>query len=97
MTDILLATSSSPDIITAAKTMFGKIYTDIAGIFTLLCVVALSACLIGMMFCKNGKVVEECREWRNRIIISWIVFNCLGSIFKYGEDLTSNTKWTATS
>ncbi|HAX52471.1 MAG TPA: hypothetical protein DIW17_13055 [Clostridiales bacterium] len=82
------------DIFSAANQIFRKVYTDLSGVFTLICVVVLAVCLLGMMFCRNGRLVEEFRSWRNRIIGSWIIFNVLGSIITYGETLFRNTKWS---
>lgn len=77
------------------KTMFSTIYGDVSGIFTLICIVALSICFLGMLLCKDARKVEDFHQWRNRIFVTWIVFNILGSIAKYGENLTKNLNYKA--
>lgn len=79
----------------ALNQLFTQVYGDISGFFTLACIVAVSVCLIGMLLCKDLRKVEEFHQWRNRILISWVVFNFLGSIATYGNTLFANTKYSA--
>lgn len=72
------------DIITNA---IRKLYTDISGMFTLICVVVLVICLIGQMVSKSQKTVEEFKMWQKRVIWSWVIFNLLGAIARYGQEL----------
>lgn len=80
-----------------AARILTSVYDSIGSIFTLVCVVILVICLIGMMVSKNGKTVEEFRAWRNRVIISWVIFNCLGSFIKYGQEITKGLSWNASN
>lgn len=72
------------DIITNA---IKKLYTDISGLFTLICIVVLVICLIGQMVSKNQRTVEEFKMWQKRVIWSWVIFNLLGAIARYGQEL----------
>lgn len=81
-------------IFSAAKTILTTVYGDIKSIFTLLCIVALVICLIGMLVSKNSKMVEEFRSWRNRIVWSWVLFNVLGSIASYGDTIFSGYQYS---
>lgn len=87
-------TTGAAGLFTDAQNILKSVYAGIGSIFTLACVVILVICLVGMMASKNGKAVEEFRAWRNRVIISWVIFNCLGSFITYGKEITGSLGWT---
>lgn len=66
-----------------------KVYGGISGIMTLIAAVVIAICTVGMMASKNQRTVEEFKMWRNRIMISWVVFFMLGAIVNFGTELTS--------
>lgn len=86
-------TTGAEGLFADARKILVSVYDGIGSIFTLACVVILVICLVGMMVSKNGKAVEEFRAWRNRVIISWVVFNCLGSFITYGSEITKSLGW----
>ncbi len=93
---MLLEAAAQTDLTRAINTALSNIYTDIGGIVTALCAVGIAITLVLMMVSKNQRAVDGAREWRNRIIGTWLVFNALGTIVKYGSDLISGAgfkKW----
>lgn len=76
------------------KTVFEKIYADVALIFNPACVVALGICMVLIMVSKNNRHVEEAMGWRNNIIKAWVIFNCLGLMIKYGQELLRGFQWS---
>lgn len=75
------------------KTVFEKIYADVALIFNPACVVALGICMVLIMVSKNNRHVEEAMGWRNNIIKAWVIFNCLGLMINYGQTLLQGFSW----
>lgn len=71
------------DIFQAATDILKDVYGKINGGITLLCVVFISICLIGMTISKNQKTVDEFRAWGKRIAWAWVIFFTLGSIVQY--------------
>ncbi|MEE0993064.1 MAG: hypothetical protein UH542_08810 [Bacteroidales bacterium] len=64
----------------AIGSLCSAIYGQISGFITILAIVCFSICLVGMMVSNNQKTVETFRAWRNRILISWLIFSCLGTL-----------------
>ena len=67
---------------TAIGKLCTNVYTQISGFITILAIVCFAICLVGMMVSNNQKTVETFRAWRNRILISWLIFSCLGTLSK---------------
>ena len=65
---------------TAIGKLCSNVYTQISGFITILAIVCFAICLVGMMVSNNQKTVETFRAWRNRILISWLIFSCLGTL-----------------
>lgn len=75
----------------AISNLCTSIYDQIGGFITILAIVCFSICLVGMMVSNNQKTVETFRSWRNRILISWLIFSCLGTLSSgLSEWLTDN-------
>ena len=71
----------SKDIFQAATDILKDVYGKINGGITLLCVVFITICLIGMTISKNQKTVDEFRAWGKRIAWAWVIFFTLAPSF----------------
>ena len=58
-------------------------------------IVTVSVALILMNFSRNGRTVDESREWIKRIVITWAVLNSLGFIMAYVTPFFQGGTWTA--
>lgn len=86
----------------AADTIWAKaseimkdVYGQVLGISTVAAIVTVSVALILMNFSRNGRTVDESREWIKRIVITWAVLNSLGFIMAYVTPFFQGGTWTA--
>lgn len=75
--------------------VFQKVYTDIAGVFSLICVLAGAVALITLLFGKSDKSATSAWSWIKRIAIAWVLFNSLGTIVSYGDALLEGMNFQA--
>ena len=75
------------------STALESIYSGISGIFSLVAVVAVAICSVGMLASKNQRTVEEFKSWRSRVIITWLIFNMLGILVNFGTSLTEGMQY----
>jgi len=68
-------------------------YNQILLISTIAAVVTAAVALLLMNFSKNGKTVDESRQWLTRIIISWVILNGLGFIMAWLVPFFADGKW----
>lgn len=96
MFNTVMLAAGEANLTSAITKALSSVYTDISGIITALCAVGIAITLVLMMVSKNQRAVDGAREWRNRIIGTWLVFNALGTIVKYGSSLLTSSgfeKW----
>ena len=77
-----------------AKEILQDVYNQILLISTIAAVVTAAVALLLMNFSKNGKTVDESRQWLTRIIISWAALNGLGFILAWLLPYFADGKWT---
>ena len=77
-----------------AKEILQDVYNQILLISTIAAVVTAAVALLLMNFSKNGKTVDESRQWLTRIIISWAALNGLGFILAWLLPFFADGKWT---
>lgn len=59
------------------------IYGKLLGISTIIAVTAATIALLVRMISRNQRAVDEATTWLKRIVITWIILNCLGFIIAY--------------
>ena len=61
------------------------------------CAVCLGICLISLIFGKNSKTADSSIQWIKRIVICFVLFNCIGLFLEYGvglmNDVSSKNHW----
>ena len=80
---------------TKASEIMKDVYGQVLGISTVAAIVTVSVTLILMNFSRNGRTVDESREWIKRIVITWAVLNSLGFIMAYVTPFFQGGNWTA--
>ena len=80
---------------TKASEIMKDVYGQVLGISTVAAIVTVSVALILMNFSRNGRTVDESREWIRRIVITWAVLNSLGFIMAYVTPFFQGGTWTA--
>ena len=80
---------------TKASEIMKDVYGQVLGISTVAAIVTVSVALILMNFSRNGRTVDESREWIKRIVITWAVLNSLGFIMAYVTPFFQGGTWTA--
>ena len=80
---------------TKASEIMKDVYGQVLGISTVAAIVTVSVALILMNFSRNGRTVDESREWIKRIVITWAVLNSLGFIMAYVTPFFQGGNWTA--
>ena len=59
------------------------IYGKLLGVSTIIAVTAATIALLVRMISRNQRAVDEATTWLKRIVITWIILNCLGFIIAY--------------
>ena len=80
---------------TKASEIMKDVYGQVLGISIVAAIVTVSVALILMNFSRNGRTVDESREWIKRIVITWAVLNSLGFIMAYVTPFFQGGTWTA--
>ena len=60
--------------------MCSVVYGQVAQFITPLAIICFVVCLVGMLVSNNQKTVERFTSWRNRILITWVLFMSLGTL-----------------
>jgi len=79
------------------KTILKQVYNEVDGMITLVACVIVGGIYLVKMFMKNPRSIDEMGVWQRRVIMSWLMFKCLGYFVSIGNDLTqdsSKTPWT---
>lgn len=76
------------------STIMKDVYGEIVGISTIVGVTAAAIALVIRMVSRNQRAVDEATSWLKRIVITWIVLNCLGFIVAYLQPLIAGGKYT---
>lgn len=92
-----VAFAAVPAIFTRAKTYIGTYYTTIFGITTGLAILLCLLAFLWAMLSPSGRGSERAFGWAKRIILCWLVINCLGGILKIGEDITKSEHYSTSS
>ena len=59
------------------------IYGKLLGVSTIIAVTAATIAMLVRMISRNQRAVDEATTWLKRIVITWIILNCLGFIIAY--------------
>ena len=81
-----LTTSTSfavDDMWTVANTIIVDVYTQIAGISTVLAGLMSAVAVIGAKLSNNQHKVDQAWDWLKRIWIAWAVINGIGAFIAY--------------
>lgn len=70
-----------------AESALNAITDAINPVVTALAALCFTICLIGMLFSKNQKAVEEYKTWLKRILVCYFVFFCSTKILSLVKDL----------
>ena len=81
------------DIWSKFSDMMKDIYTKLLGISTIVGVTAASVALLIRMISRNQRAVDEATGWLKRIIVTWVVLNCLGFVVAYLQPLVAGGKY----
>lgn len=77
----------------AFMSVIQKLYSDLAGVFSLICVLAGAVALVTLLFGRSDKSATSAWSWIKRIVIAWALFNALGAIVSYGDTLLSGMNY----
>lgn len=76
------------------STIMKDLYSEIAGISTIVGVTAAAIALIIRMISRNQRAVDEATGWLKRIVVTWIILNSLGFIVAYLQPLIAGGAYT---
>ena len=93
ITAFTMQASAAPTVWDKAREILQDVYNQILLISTIAAVVTAAVALLLMNFSKNGKTVDESRQWLTRIIISWVILNGLGFIMAWLVPFFADGKW----
>ena len=82
------------DIWARFSTIMKDVYGEVVGISTIVAVTAAAIALLVRMISRNQRAVDEASSWLKRIVIAWIVLNCLGFVVAYLQSLISGGSYT---
>ncbi len=71
------------------STIMKDFYGKLVAISTIVAVTMAAVALIVRMVSRNQRTVDEATAWLKRIIITWIILNCLGFIVAYVQPLVA--------
>lgn len=86
---ILLSISTMPvfaageDLFEVADNIIRDVYTNIAGISTVLAALMSAVAVIGAKMSNNQHKVDQSWDWLKRIWIAWAVINGIGAFIAY--------------
>lgn len=71
------------DLFAVAKTIIIDLYTQIAGISTVLAGLMSAVAVIGAKLSNNQHKVDQAWDWLKRIWVCWAIINGIGSFIAY--------------
>lgn len=71
------------DLFAVAKTIIVDLYTQIAGISTVLAGLMSAVAVIGAKLSNNQHKVDQAWDWLKRIWICWAIINGIGAFIAY--------------
>ena len=74
------------------KTIIESITKQVGPILTALAMLCFIVCLIGMLFSKNQKTVEEYKTWMKRIAVCYFAYLAIDVIFGFIKDIATTAK-----
>ena len=77
------------DLFAVAKTIIIDLYTQIAGISTVLAGLMTAVAVIGAKLSNNQHKVDQAWDWLKRIWIAWMIINGIGAFIAYVTPLFS--------
>ena len=75
------------DLFAVAKTIIVDLYTQIAGISTVLAGLMSAVAVVGAKISNNQHKVDQSWDWLKRIWIAWAVINGIGAFLAYVRPL----------
>lgn len=80
---------AAEDMWTAADRIIKDVYTQIAGISTVLAGLMSAVAVIGAKISNNQHKTDQAWDWLKRIWIAWVVINGIGAFLAYIRPLFS--------
>lgn len=77
------------DIFTAGAEIGKSIYKSIAGISTVLAGVGIAIAACMYFFSPDERTVASAKGWMVRIVLAWLIINCVGLLLTTVKNLTS--------
>jgi uncharacterized membrane protein YozB (DUF420 family) len=84
------------DLFSNIETMMADLYGAIFAISTGLAALMILCALIVIMVTNNQRTTETAKSWAKRIVIVWLIINCLGYGMDMLQELTdggANAEW----
>lgn len=79
----LTAFAAGEDMFEVADNIIRDVYTNIAGISTVLAALMSAIAVVGAKMSNNQHKVDQCWDWLKRIWIAWAVINGIGAFIAY--------------
>ena len=79
----LTAFAAGEDMFEVADNIIRDVYTNIAGISTVLAALMSAIAVIGAKMSNNQHKVDQSWDWLKRIWIAWAVINGIGAVIAY--------------
>jgi peptidoglycan hydrolase CwlO-like protein len=79
----LTAFAAGEDMFEVADNIIRDVYTNIAGISTVLAALMSAIAVIGAKMSNNQHKVDQSWDWLKRIWIAWAVINGIGAFIAY--------------
>ena len=78
----------------AFSNIMKDIYGKLLGISTIVAVTAATVALLVRMISRNQRAVDEASSWLKRILVTWVILNCLGFVIAYLQPLIAGGQYT---
>ena len=85
----LTAYAAGEDMFEVADNIIRDVYTNIAGISTVLAALMSAIAVIGAKMSNNQHKVDQAWDWRKRIWSAWAIINGIGAFIAYVAPLFS--------
>ena len=79
----LTAFAAGEDLFEVADNIIRDVYTNIAGISTVLAALMSAIAVVGAKMSNNQHKVDQSWDWLKRIWIAWAVINGIGAFIAY--------------
>lgn len=79
----MTAFAAGEDLFQVADNIIRDVYTDIAGISTVLAALMSAIAVIGAKMSNNQHKVDQSWDWLKRIWIAWAIINGIGAFIAY--------------